>query len=348
MPDESRDQSPPAPVARATAARARAPARLADETRDLFLPEDARLDDRLRAALNARLRAVVGGVERELRLSAARRLTGMGARESAEALLARVDTVLRRLRHIPLLHDPVVMADLLGATRLALLARHLPPGASAGADRPSLVVRLAECPEPDVARAAGELLALTNEADEAELPEALRAKLPWWVAAALREELGDEARADHALADAAVALIADGRDKSSTDVAAMRLAEMIAARPDELAGLLVETLRDRRPALFVALLAVAAGLSFEEARDIVTDPDGARLWLLLRAQGLDRPVIARVGVALAAADGTRDLERFAEQIDEVMAVPSEVAAASFAPLALPSEYRRALDALERV
>ncbi len=346
MPVDPSDPSLPVPVARAIAADARAAARLANEMRDLLLPEEARLDDRLRAALNARLRAVVGDAERELRLGAARRLSEMGAGDAAETLLARSDAALDRLRRTALLHDPELMAELVGSTRLLLLAHALPPGAPSGADRPSLVVRLAECPEPDVARAATELLEINNvqDANAAPFPEPLRTRLIWSVAATLREELGDEPRADHALVDAASALLAETPDQS-VDTASMRLARVIGARPDELAGLLVETLGDRRPALFTALLAVASALSFADARAIVTDPDGARLWLLLRAQGLERPVIARIGVALAAADPVRDLERFADEVDEVMAVSPEMAAAAFAPLALPPEYRRALAAI---
>ena len=342
MPVDPQKQFPPAPVARAVAADARAAVRLADEARDLLLPEDTRLDDRLRAALNARLRAVVGVIEREVRLGAARRLSAMGAGAAAETLLDRADTVLARLRRTKLLDDAELMAELIGSTRLALLASALPDGAPSGADRPSLVVRLAECPEPDVARAAAALLTVTNaQADAAApFPEPLRARLIWAVAAALRGEL-DERRADHALADAAAALVVDAPGET-VDSTSLRLATAIAARPDELAGLLVETLGDRRAALFTAMLATASALSFTDARAIVTDPDGARLWLLLRAQGLERPVIARIGVALAAADPSRDLDRFADEIDEVMAVSPETAAATFAPLALPSEYRRAL------
>lgn len=325
-------------------AETRAAARLNDETRDLFLPASARLGDRLRAELVEQLRTMVGTIERELRLGAARRLLDMGASEAAEALLAHADTVLDRLWRTRLLHDAELMRELIGVVRLLSLARTLPPGTSAGADRPSLVVRLAECPEPDVARAANDLLAISNAAGAGIVLSAPQcAKLVWWSAAALREELKAEARADHALADVAAALIAAQTDEDCVDAASLRLARVIAARPDELAGLLVETLGDRRPALFIALLAVAGGLGFSDTRAIVTDPDGARLWLLLRAQGLERPVIARIGVAIAGAE--HDLEQLADDIDEVMAVDPETAAASFSMLALPIDYRRALDAL---
>ena len=344
MPADPRDPSQPAPIARAMAAEARADVRLRDETFDLFLPASARLGDRLRADLVEVLRATVGAIERELRLGAARRLLDMGASEAAEAMVARADAVLERLWRTRQLQSAALMRELIGAVRLMSLAQALPAAASAGADRPSLVVRLAECPEPDVAHAAGELLTISNVAGaQVTLSAPHRAKLVWLVAAALRGEIGGEPRADHTLADVASELISARADEDGVDAASLRLAEVIAARPNELAGLLVETLGDRRPALFVALLAVASGLGFGDTRAIVTDPDGARLWLLLRAQGLERPVIARIGVAMA--DGEQDLERLADGVDEVMAVDAEAAAASFTVLALPTGYRRALKAL---
>lgn len=346
MPVEIRDPFLPASIARAMAAEARAAARLTDEVFDLFLPAGARLSDRLRGASTDLLRAAVGTIERELRLGTARRLLDMGADQAAEAMLARAETVLDRLWRTRLLHDAELMGDLLGATRLALLAQALPPGASAGADRPSLVVRLAECPEQDVARAASGLLAISNRSGaDPVLSATHRVKLVWRTAAALHEEIAVEPRADHALAEAAAELISAQAGEDTIDAASIRLARVIAARPDELAGLLVETLGDRRPALFTALLAVASALGFGDTRAIVIDPDGARLWLLLRAQGLERPVIARIGVAIASADSGQNLEQLANEIDEVMTVDPETAAASFSVLALPIEYRRALDAL---
>ena len=340
-PPTARFDAPP-PIVRAVREGARAAARLADTARDLLLPDHARLDDRLRAAVSERLRTALGGIEREIRLNAAHRLSDVGASVAAERLLAEADTVLPRLRRRGLVADTELMAELVGTTRLAMLAQALPHAADDDHAWPSFLVRLTDCSDPDVARTARQLLVASSRDELSTLPAPLHARMCWWTAATLRAELGDEPRADLALADAAT--IVGGADAGpSVEAASVELAEAIAARPDELPDLLVQSLDDRRPALFTALLATASAIGFADVRAIVTDPHGARLWMLLRARGLERVTVARIGVALAAGDPSRDLGRFADEIDEVAAVSPEAAAASFASLSLPVEYRHALD-----
>ena len=109
--------------------------------------------------------------------------------------------------------------------------------------------------------------------------------------------------------------------------------------------MLVEALDDRRVALFVAILAQAIGIPFDAAREIVLDAGGERLWLACRALDLPRETIARIGLRLAEGDARRDLERFADELDHIAAIPVDTARAAVAPLRLHPDYRAALDAL---
>lgn len=313
--------------------------------RDLAVPVDYRFDERTAAALRACLASAVASIERGLRLGAARRLAAMQADAAAERLLDDPGSVVGALTALAAAGDAPILAELLAIVRVRALAAGLPAGSPTGPDRPSLLVRLAECPEPDIAREATALLRAQNlGSDDAPptLPPPMRERLVWWAAATLRGRT-DDPRADHALVEAAEEMIAaDPYRPSPADIAA-RLADLIRARPDELAALLVEAIGDRQPMLFAALLAQASGLDFAPVRAMMTDPLGDRLWLLLRSQDVDRATIARIGVALADADPRRDLDRFAGALDAVMAVDPEHAAHLFAPLTLPAAYRDALD-----
>jgi hypothetical protein len=78
----------------------------------------------------------------------------------------------------------------------------------------------------------------------------------------------------------------------------------------------------------------------------VLDPAGDRLWMLLRAQGTARSVVAEIGVTLAAADRRRDLHGLADAIDTAFAISSDAAQIAVATLRLPRDFRRARQALQ--
>lgn len=335
--DPSSPQAAAALLRRAAIVREETPA----GTLDLLWRDDAP-DDQLRAAVRARLEVAVAPIERELRLGAARRLAEMQADAAAEQLLGDATPVLDSLDTMDAGARARLLAEFLDQSRLDLLAAALPIAAPA-VDRPSLLVRLADCPEPEVAACATDLLAASGGGP---LSPGARSTLVWWSAATLRARLGDERRADHALVETAAELLLDAPSEGAAEIAA-RLAAAIAARPEELPGLLVECLGDRRPELFAAVLGQASGLDSAAVRAMLIEPDGDRLLLLLRAQDVDRASIARIGVALADADGRRDLDRFADALDAAMAVAPEDAAALFDPLHLPADYRAARAAWAR-
>ncbi len=345
------------PMERAERARLRAETRLAGTIADFFLDADARLDDRTRLMLAQVLGAIVGAIEWDIRRHAARLLVGGGATRAGEAMLkAGAGTVLERLTRAGLLRDEDLMDELIARVRHDLIAASLPVEV-AEPDEASLLVRLAGVPDSVVASAASALLAaesrrrVANEQGHvggSELPAELHHRLVWWVAAAIRDGLKTAARdSDRAITDAAQRSLAAHDEGERPDAVATRLAAALDARPNELAAVLVESIGDRRLSLFVAVLAHALGIGFDQARAITLDPEGDRLWLALRALDMDRPTIARIGLALSEADPRRDIEAFADALDAIVSICVEDARASIAPLALNRDFRMALRALAR-
>ena len=345
-------------LAAARSARARAAHRLAGSIDDFFLAEDARLDERTRIAVGRLLGGIVRGIETDIRRHAARVLAGRGSDDRAEALLRGHDDVVDRLTQAGLLRDRRLMDELIARIRGDILADALPVD-SVEADLPSVLVRLADSGDGVVAAGARGLLsaeARRRSSDNAgavasDLPAELHHRLIWWIAASIREAMvatqGDDTATDRAIVEAAQRSLAAHDEGDRAESIAMRLALAIDARPGELAPLLVEALRDRRLILFIACLGSALDLDYDSARAIVLEPAGDRLWLALRALDLDRPTVARIGLSLAEADPRRDLERFAEEIDAIVAIPVDVARSALAPLTLHHDLRLAIDALTR-
>jgi hypothetical protein len=358
VPDPVRDvMSPYDPVARAEDARLRAETRLTGMIADFSLDANARLDDRTRLLLAQVLGAIVGVIEWDIRRHAARLLAAGGATQAGEAMLrAGAESVLDRLTRAGLLRDEELMDELIARVRHDLIAASLPVEV-AEPDEASLLVRLAGVPDSVVASAASALLAaesrrrVSNEQGSvggSELPAELHHRLVWWVAAAVRDGLQSVTReSDRAITDAAQRSLAAHDEGERPDAVAMRLAAALDARPNELPAVLVESIGDRRLSLFVAVLAHAVGIAFDQARAITLDPEGDRLWLALRAMDLDRPTIARIGFALSEADPRRDIEAFADALDSIVSVGVEDARATLVPLALSRDFRMALRALAR-
>lgn len=323
---------------------------------DFFLDDDARLDDRTRLTLARVLGAIIGAIEADIRGHAARVLGGWAEDAAAAAIRDPHPATLDRLLAAGVLRDRVLMEELIGRVRQDLLAEALPT-AVAAPDQPSLLVRLTEVADSVVASAAATLLAAQSRRRSAndlgvvagtELSAENHHRLVWWVAAAVREAAGDDPSVDRAIEDAALRSLAAHDEGDRLEALATRLAIAIDARPGEVAALLVEVLGDRAVALFIAVAARAVALDFDQMRTVLLDPAGDRLWIVLRAAGLDRATIARIGLSLADADPRRDVESFADSLDAIVAVPVDEARAALAPLALHPDLRRALADLARV
>lgn len=348
-------------LARAAAADVHAHATLAVAIDDFFLPEEARLDERTRAALATLLRALVEAIESEVREHSARLLTGRGEAGLAGRLGSDSPPVLPRLMRSGMLRDPELMTELMARVRQELLGASLPMTAPDDPERPSLINRFVQHPDRLIGTSAMAVLIAesrrralpdTGTLAQTDLPAELHHRLVWWVAAALRERIALETdlgldALDRALSEAALRSLAAYDEGDRLEAAAVRLAAAIDAQPAELGHLLVEALGDRRIVLFTALLAHAAGIDYLAMRAIVIDPAADRLWLVLRALDMTRDTVAQIGYALSEADPRRDLETFADTLDSIASITATEARAALAPLKLHPDYRAALIALER-
>lgn len=333
--------------ARVASARMRTALRRAGAVADLRLDDDARLTERIRFEVTARLRTLVETIARDL-LRQVERLTDDGAAASE----LRPSDIFDRLRRAECLTDPDLVTELVAQIRQALLTEALPIESIAG-DAPSLLVRLTEAPDRIVAAAArgvlvaeGRIRVAGLEGEAVALPTDHYHALVWTVAAALRD--GDDPARDKALVQAAERMLAAPDAEDHPFAATMRLAGAIDARAAELPELLVESLSDRQLGLFIALLTHATGIEIDVVREIVLEPEGDRLWLVLRALEMDRATIARIGLSLCEADGRRDVDGFADAIEAIVAIPPEDARRAIASLRLPRPFRRAMERLEGV
>jgi len=336
---------------RAAAAERRADRRLASAIEDFFRDEQDRLDDRARALIGALVEASVSAIERDVSEAAARLLASRGDGSAAKAIATGNASVFARLIDSGLLRDRALMDEVVAQARIDLIDEALvtnrAPGVTTG-----LLARLRDHDDPMVRDAAIDYLLADSrrrapvEGRGAELPAELHHQLVWWVAAALRERLGGvSVSADRALVDAAMQRIAHFDGAAGTIVAAHRLAAAIDADVERLPGLLIEALTEGRALLFAAFLAHALGIEMDEARALALEPDGERLWIALRALGMERDVLARIGWALGEADRTRDVEALPDAIDAAAVVPREQAGAVIAPLMLTRDFRQAVRAL---
>jgi hypothetical protein len=341
-------------LARAANADRRADARLRKAVEDFFLGSDDRLDDRARAALNVRLGAILRSIEQELRDHASPHLLSNG--HEPKDVFGAPGTAAQRLVHSGLLRDRKLIAELLSQVQQELLEEGLrsnrPPGAA-----PGLLVRLIASADTTVASTASAFqFASVSRADPdampaRELPELVHRQLVWDLAAATRAGATSGAVPqgviDEALQSASRRMLATHDETTRLDDAAMRLAGALIRFPDEIENHLVGAVEDGELALFGALLSKSLSVDFDEARLIVLDPDGDRLWVGLRALDVDRATIARIGLALGDADPRRDIEAFADEIDAIAAVPSDRAKEALAPLMLERDFRAALSDLRR-
>lgn len=339
-------------LARAAAAVRHVDRRLAEGIDDFFLADDSRLDDRTRVALAATLTAMVAVVEHDLRQRAVTLLTG-----ADPALVLRIQNgtpVFDRLVGSGLLRDVDLMRELIARTRQDLLVDLLPALPPDEIGSASLLARLAGSADAWVADAALTMMTAesrrrglidSNRLERTELPAELHHRLVWWVAAAIREQLGPSA-ADRRIVEAAVRALADHDEGDRLESAAMRLAATIDPQPAELATVLRHALGDRRVALVIALLGHALGIDYATMRQIVLD-GGEQLWLALRGAGLDRTTVARIGLSLYEADPRRDVEAFADQLEAIAAVTPDEARGALAPLRLHPDFRAAMAELEK-
>lgn len=340
-------------AARVRASERRADRRLESAIDDFFRIETDRLGDRTRAAIGTMIDSTIERIEGEIAAHAARLLVQRGDQAGAAVLSASNTGVTGRLAHAGLLRDRDLMAELVAQARVVLIDEALvakrPPDTPA-----TLLARLAESADGIVrSRALGYMIAdsrrrLPSRGMGAELPAGLHRRLAWWVAAALRDRLGEgHPLADRALADA-TARSNDAREENEgVAVAARQLALALAPEQAEVPALLVDCLIEGRVSLFVAVLAQALAIDADDARALVTEPESDLLWLALRSIGCPRDWLARIGWLLGEADDARDVEALPDAIDAVAGIAPDAAREAIAALTLDRDYRAALRLLTR-
>lgn len=178
-----------------------------------------------------------------------------------------------------------------------------------------------------------------------------RHALFWQVAACLADDaLADGAAEDalHRAAGAAVTRALAGIDDGEGIApAAMRLARRLSESRQLDDSLLAGTLAAGRVASLAAMLAVRAGIGFDDARAMLTD--AARFAVLLRACDVERGVAAAMILALALGldrgFGPDPADRAAAIVEAYGALPVDRARGEVRRARLEPHYRDALAAL---
>lgn len=141
-------------------------------------------------------------------------------------------------------------------------------------------------------------------------------RMIWAVAAALREyavrihEM-EPIALDSVIADTASAMIARRGKEESVESVAIRLAGLLhgARLVDD--GLLVEALNSARLTLYIALLSVRAGMTFDSIWQMATLPDAPSHMLVLKSLDVDRLAASHLLLAMDRALSVQD--RFADE-----------------------------------
>lgn len=336
------DWSAPDPAAILLAARAHDMFTM----RDLFLPEDARLRDDDRAAIAAVLAGLIADVEQALRERLAR---SFADHSPAATALAAMDIPIARpiLDRAGVLADPALVAALAGhaarerlAARLLRrrdLARSLEPD---GAGSP--LERLAA--DADAAIAAAARACLASEGAFV-LSAELHHRLVWRIAAALRDYLTGPHAMPGEIVDPRIAASAEdvlaGYDEATAPAARTRALAIVLRAADRLGDALADqALAAGDVPLAVAVLAVRAGIGFDAAWDMTTDPN--RLMLLCRAADLPPAEAAAITLRL---DPGNDDEALASRVEGYASLPHEGAMAAIALWRCDPAYRESILAL---
>jgi hypothetical protein len=297
--------------------RASARSRVSAATADLALPARLRLTERERLTIAGLAEKLLRGIEDELRSSLMEHFSG----DADEAVRAALSSAALPLA-IPNVERTGVLAD---RPLVALLLRRAEEHRlSRAAREASLLTDFAGDSDPDVAGCALSLLiALNRRLDPfqdpvlgpGDLPAETQHMLVWAVAAALRHYLvlqhhTPAAEADEAVTSAAAVLLARYDEGEGADALARRLALRLDEknRLDDL--VIAAAAAEGALPLFVAALGVRTRLDSSAVSELLFEPTGRGIALLLRVGGLTRPVAASILLHFNA-----DEEAIAAQLD---------------------------------
>jgi len=298
-------------------------ARLDSVIVDLFLPDGGRLRDVQRVMMAQLLAKLVRAVEDDVRHRLIGRIAGPSGAAIDAALGAEgIEIVTPALLRAGVLRDAEFVAALLRRADEHRLGRALRIAAARAVEGDSLPIRplideLLPGDDPELAEAAmAYLVADSRRFDRfqdpllarTDLSAELQHRLVWWAAAALRDYLIrihrlPAATADDALTQAATQSLAGYDEGATLESRAMQLARLLntAGRLDD--AIVARALAEGRLALVAAGLAVRAGIPFAPAWDMLVEPEGDRLVVLLRAVGATRAAAADIVLRLVQANG---------------------------------------------
>jgi len=292
--------------------------RLSAALADLALPDRLRLSEWQRTAIAALLARLVRSVEDELRTALIGHFPG-AAQDALDAALssAHVPLALPVLERAASPWDSALIAFLMRRVEEHRLHK------AAAADDGLLLELVGDGDEDVAGEAMALLIAQSARLDRFQDPVMERAELSaelehgfvWTVAAALRRYIVglhgiDPVAADEAIAAATGALLAGHDEGRSFEAMCLRLARRLSRRDRIDDALLVRALSGGSLPLFLAAISVRAGIEHEAAWEILSDPDGRGVVLLLRAAGIGRDEAAAILFRLK-----EDEEEAAAQLD---------------------------------
>ncbi len=319
---------------------------------DLLLPDQARLTEWQRITAAALLAQLVQTIESALRAELAAAFPGHEAFRAALGS-AHVPIVL------PILERANILRDIdLGTVLVRRVEEHRFHREQQGA-ADALLLELIGDDDATVAAAAMALLIARSRRfdrfneplmDETELAAELQHKLVWIVAAALRQYAVrhhhvSPAELDSVLAAAATAQIGAHDEGESLEARASRLAAALdaAERLDD--ALVLRVIAEGDLPLFVAALGRRAGLAFEAAWEVLSDPRGKGPPLLLRASDVTREAAAAILLSLNTRSrlfSGREGDAAAAQLDRYDAIDVRAARATLRLWQADPGYRSAI------
>jgi len=317
-------------LADAAGAAEAARARVGMAVADLTTPRGARISASTRMDLARLLAALVVAVEDDLRDRLVASWRGTAPASLIESLeTSTLPIAAPILDRACVLGDPELVAALLCRVEAHRLSERMRPTGPLA--QPILETFLQSGDEPLAALAMALLIARSRRANDldaatvavTDLPAELQHRLAWRIAAALRHyvlQTGalSAAEADRAFAAAVPAMLAGYDEDDSLEGRAMQVARRLHQRRKLDDALLARAFGEGEVALATAMLAVRGAIDFTAAWEMVADPEGSRLTLLLRGTGVARGTAAAILRDLAAAGvGGADLVQRLEAFDSL-------------------------------
>lgn len=327
---------------------------------DLFRSDNQRLSEQQISIMQRMMRRVLATIEADLRA----RLVADPGIAGEEAMIAslgseHVPIAMPILGRAGLLQDRDFVGELLRRSdEFLLLSRLGDIGFAAETNR---LADLVDQSDSALAEAAMTLLVAEARGNDrfgdpvlavADLPDNVRQRLYWLVAAALREygvrhHAPQMTAFDVAVETAGTEAIAAGAPEISLETAAMELTQAL-DRTDQLDdGLLAEAMANGRLALYAAIIAMRADIPFEAAWSMALSGDATSHAVVLRACDVPVPLAQALIDTAERASGrlTASDEAVGEAIAGYEDLASADAKAALYPWRFERGYRQAVDAI---